>query len=177
MTRLLAKKEYKTSKGTTHTMLTEDDKANQARAEEVSIKEVIRKYGIMPNEMLNSAKENLYLDNTNEDMSLNERIELRRKTDKYFKTLPANVRKEFKDNNELFYEQILTGNFETHKKTGVFSQEQIDNFNYQRNLKTAELNSLKEQAKLMDERIKNYEKQIADLQKNNEIHTNTANAN
>lgn len=119
---------YKEKEGTRHQMIDESDKANQARAEETDIRLMIQKYGIMPFEMMNQAKENLYLDMRGESMTINEKLKMKQQVDDYFNQLPANVRKNYADNKELFYEQIITGEFEQLIKDNVFTEQQANNY-------------------------------------------------
>ena len=159
---------YKETEGTTNKMVDSADKANQERLEETDIKIMIEKYGILPFELLNQAKENLYLDFRGENMTINERLKLKEQVDDYFEQLPANVRKNYDDDKQLFYEQIVTGEFEQLIKDNVFTQEQADNYASTINSTKQKINDMTKQIEMMKGKLDEYEKQTT-TEKNNNI--------
>ena len=152
---------YKETEGTTNKMIDSADKANQERLEETVIKIMIEKFGILPFELLNQAKENLYLDFRGENMTINERLKLKEQVDDYFEQLPANVRKNYDDNKQLFYEQIITGEFEQLVKDNIFTQEQAENYTNTINSTKQKIDDMSKQIEMMKGQINEYEKQTS----------------
>lgn len=158
---------YKETEGTTNKMIDSADKANQERLEETDIKIMIEKYGILPFELLNQAKENLYLDFRGDSMTLNEKLKLKEQVDDYFEQLPANVRKNYNDNKQLFYEQIITGEFEQLIKDNVFTQEQAENYKNTINSTKTQIEDMKKQLETMKGKLNEYENQNVSETNNN----------
>ena len=158
----------KEKEGTIQEFADEGDKANQERYEDTNIRLIIAKYGIMPFEMRNQAQENLYLNNLGESMTLNEKLQMRQEVDEYFENLPANVRKNYNDSKEEFYQSIMTGDFEKLKADNVFSEEQVTEYSNQLNAQKNKMAQLEQQ--LQTERTKYEELQTKfNNQKNNNI--------
>lgn len=136
---------YRETKGTINKMANEGDKANQSRAEDCDLKNMIAKYGIMPFELQNQASENLFLDMRGTDITMGERLKQREKINEYFEQLPAVVRKNYADNPEQFYQLIMSGDYTQLLKDNVFNQEQVNQFNEIRNAKQKQIDDLQMQ--------------------------------
>lgn len=137
---------YRESAGTINVMERPDDKANQSRAEEVDIKKVIEKYGIMPIEMLNIAKQPLFIDNLGSELPYNERLKQVQEIEDYYDTqLPAKVRKAFGDSKDNFYNALITGNYENFIDFKILEQDQIAEIESKRNAKKLKISQLENQ--------------------------------
>lgn len=117
---------YRMREGTQNIKKDPSDEANQENAQFTSVKAMIEKYGMLPSTNRQTADEMLYLDNTYEDMTLNERLKFRDNIDTYFEQLPPQVRKKFADNKQKFYECIMTKQYDLLMETGVMNQEMVD---------------------------------------------------
>lgn len=134
---------YHETKGTINVMEKPDDKANQSRAEEVDIKKVIEKYGIIPIEMLNMAKQPLFIDNLGSELSYNERLKQVQEIEDYYDTqLPAKVRKAFGDSKDNFYNALITGNYDKFIDFKILEQDQIAEIEAKRNAKKLKITQL-----------------------------------
>lgn len=155
---------YFITKGTINRLEREDDKANQSRAEEVDIKKVIEKYGIMPIEMLNIAKTPLYIDNLGSELTYNERLKQIQEVEDYYDTqLPAKVRKAFGDSKDNFYNALITGNYEKFVDFKILEQEQIEEIENRRNakkIKIAELEKSLEATKIQLDELKGLKNEV-----------------
>lgn len=157
---------YKEKKGTVNKMENEDDKANQSHAEKTDIKLAIRKYGMIPPEMI-EPNEKLYLANIDENLTLNERMKRQEYMTEYFYKMPAKLRKEYHDNaQEFITDVIMNKNLEKCKQHGIITQEVYDNY-----MEIVNTRKLAEETKQKDyefakQRIIELEKQIQDF--NNE---------
>lgn len=159
---------YNESAGTINKMENCGDKANQERALECDIKAVIEKYGIMPIELLNRAKEPLFIDNLDIEGNLNEKIQERNKIDDYFDTLPAKVRKEFQDNKNVFYSSIITGQYDKLIDNGVLERNQTEELELKRTEKSRKINELTTQVNNLKGELENAK---AELKKINDVST------
>lgn len=146
---------FKEKEGTTNKMIDDEDKANQSRAEETDIKLMFEKYGIMTYAMLDKAKENLYLDMRGENLTLNERLKQKQEIDEYFETLPAKVRKNYKDNKQLFYEQIMSGDYSQLIEDNILTQEQAKNYSTIINKDKETINNLQNQINALKQKYEN----------------------
>lgn len=159
MTRLLKRKSelYKKTNGTINRLADAGDKANQSRAEECDIKRIIEKFGILPIEMLNKAKEPLYLDTLDIPRDINARLQEKYRVEDYFESLPAAVRKEYNDSADVFYNKIQLGDYELAKKYNILENSHINSLE-ERRLKTQkEIESLQNQInKLKEENLNVY---------------------
>lgn len=177
MQQILKKKheQYVEKEGTYNKMENEDDKANQSRVEECDLRLMIEKYGVLPFEVLNQAKENLYLDMRGDSMTLNEKIMERQKVDDYFEALPALVRKNYNDSKEEFYQTIMSGDLEKLALDGVFSYDQTEELKKIRNHRQNEITNLQAQIEQMKGQLNEYQSQISNQtnNSNNDVHTNS----
>ena len=144
---------YRTSIGTKQKFLTLDDKANQERALECDIKKIIEKYGLIPAELLNVAKEPLYLENYGESMSINEKLQEKYKVKQYFESLPAKLRKEYDDDVDNFYLKIKANEIENMIGRKIFTEEYAQTI-------TEKNNAINEQIKNLENQIKNLKGEI-----------------
>lgn len=155
---------YFVTNGTINRLEREDDKANQSRAEEVDIKKVIEKYGIMPIEMLNIAKTPLYIDNLGSELTYNERLKQIQEVEDYYDTqLPAKVRKAFGDSKDNFYNALITGNYEKFIDFKILEKEQIEEIENRRNakkIKIAELENQLETTKIQLNELKGLKNEV-----------------
>lgn len=161
---------YCETEGTYNKMIDEADKANQERAEECDLRIMIEKYGIMPFELLNQAKENLYLDMRGESMTINEKLKMKEQVDDYFEQLPAKIRKNYKDNKNLFYEQIITGEFEQMLSDGIFNEQQVNVMQKQRLEKQNKIAEMQKQIEQMKGELNEYQNQTI-IKENSNIST------
>lgn len=157
MTRILKRKTnlYKPTLGTINKMTDMSDKANQEQAEEVTLRTIIKKYGIIPRDLLEAVEEPLYLDMRGDSMTLNEKLKEKSKIDDYFRNLPAKVRKEFKDSTEFFYETTQSETLEKLEELGIFTHEHITDVLNKRNEPKNELEYLKKKVEEQNEQIRN----------------------
>lgn len=157
---------YVETAGTINVMDKPDDKANQSRAEEVDIKKVIEKYGIMPIEMLNIAKQPLFIDNLGSELTYNERLKQIQEVEDYYDTqLPAKVRKAFNDNKDNFYNALITGNYEKFIDYKILEKEQIAEIESKRNAKKLKISQLENQ-------LANTQAELDSLKATKEVQTN-----
>ena len=157
--------------GTYNIKKDEKDMAEQDRID-CDIKRMIEKYGIMPYEFLNKVKEPLYLNNLGESMTLTEKIKQREQIDNYFETMPAGIRKDFNDSKELFYNSILTGEFDKLIENGIFEQKQAEQYNNQLNAQSNKLKELEKQITIERGKYEKLQQQMATLEeKNNNVST------
>lgn len=157
---------YVETAGTINVMDKPDDKANQSRAEEVDIKKVIEKYGIMPIEMLNMAKQPLFIDNLGSELTYNERLKQIQEVEDYYDTqLPAKVRKAFRDSKDNFYNALITGNYEKFIDYKILEQDQIAEIESKRNAKKIKIAQLENQ-------LANTEKELENLRAVKEVKMN-----
>lgn len=163
---------YKPREGTIQQYQDESDRADQTRAEECNIKKMIEKYGVMPFEMLNKASEQLYLNNLGESMTLTEKVKMREQIDDYFNNLPAKARKEFKDDKEVFYNSIITGQFDKMIEYGIFDEQQKELYSNQLTATTNKIKDLETQLQKERTKYNELEKQF-NLQKDNTISPST----
>lgn len=98
---------------------------DQSQAEDTDIYVCLRKYGIQTLVNQTQAKEYLYLDNTNRNMTLDEAVRRRQELNEYFLQQPARVRKVFGDDVNQFIEKYNRGDFEDFKTTGILNEEII----------------------------------------------------
>lgn len=170
MTRKFRRKSelYYETVGTFNKMENEGDKANQDRALECDIKSVIEKYGIMPIELLNKAKEPLFIDNLDIEGNLNEKIQMRNRMDDYFETLPAKVRKEFNDDKNNFYSSLITGNYDKMIENGILERTQAEQFEAKRQAKNLKIQELQNNVSKLEGELNNAKQQMAEMAKNNE---------
>ena len=137
--------EMKEKEGTYNKMINENDRANQERAEETEIKKIIEKYGVLPFELVNSVKEPLYIDMRGDTLTLNEKLKQKREIDEYFENMPAIIRKSYKDDKELFYQKILSGEFNQLINDGILTEEHAKELKSQLNEKENKINQLQNQ--------------------------------
>lgn len=170
MTRKFKRKSdlYRETQGTINKMDNSGDKANQERALETDIKTVIEKYGIMPIELLNKAKEPLFIDNLDLEGNFNERLQQRNRIDDYFETLPAKVRKEFNDDKNTFYTSIVTGNYDKMLEYGVLENTQAQQLETKRTEKINRITELEKNLEIMKGELNNAKLQL-ETQTNNNI--------
>lgn len=98
---------------------------DQSQAEDTDIYKCIEKYGIQSLIRQTEAKEFLYLDNTNRNLTLDEALRQKEQMNEYFKNLPARVRKQFGDDIEIFYQKYNRGEFDEMLNHGILSKEQV----------------------------------------------------
>lgn len=140
---------YIETPGTLNKMETLDDRANQSRAEECDIKMIIEKYGTMPLEYLNAAREPLYLDNRGTELTLTERLKQKAEIEEYFKTLPASVRKEFNDNYDVLIETINDKEYNKLTEYGIFTNEMVENYQKQDNEMSNKISELQREIEIL----------------------------
>lgn len=169
MTRKFKRKSelYRETEGTINIMDNEGDKANQERALETDIKTVIEKYGIMPIELLNKAKEPLFIDNLDLESNFNQRLQQRNRIDDYFETLPAKVRKEFNDDKNTFYTSIVTGNYDKMLEYGVLEKEQANQLETKRLEKINRITELEKNLETIKGELNNAKLQLETKTNNN----------
>lgn len=163
---------YYPTEGTYNHLENEGDKANQDRALECDIKAVIEKYGIMPIELLNKAKEPLFIDNLDIEGNLNERIQQRNRMDDYFDTLPASVRKQFNDDKNTFYASVVTGNYDKMIENGILEQKQVEVLEQKRLAKQNRIKELEQNILNLQGELTNAKQQINEISQNSQdIHS------
>lgn len=156
---------YKETKGTENKMIDEDDKANQSRAEELNIKTMIKKYGVIPFEYMNKVTEPLYLDMTGDELTINQRLKMKEETDAYFDSMPANIRENYHHNKEEFYQMLVNGKFNQLMNDGVVTQEYVDNYNNKKYAKDNQIAELNKQIQQMQNTLNTLEKGETNVQK------------
>ena len=114
---------YRTREGTYNIKASPDDMANQENAMYTSVKKMIQKYGILPKSTQTTPNEQLYIDNTYNDMTINEKLKFRRDLNDYFNELPPQLRKKFQDNPNDFIESVIYKEYDKLVETGIYSQE------------------------------------------------------
>lgn len=149
---------YKPKEGTENKMIDEADKANQSRAEELDIKTMIKKYGIVPFEFMNKVSEPLYLDMTGDELTINQRLKMKEETDAYFDSMPANIRENYHHNKEAFYQMLVNGDFNQLQNDGVVTQEYIDNYNKKKYAKDNQIAELNKQIQQMQSTLNTLKK-------------------
>lgn len=114
--------EYKTREGT---LAKGESMTDQSQREETDIYTCLNKYGMSALVNKTIAKEYLYLDNTNKNLTLDEAVRIRKEMTDYFEQLPARVRKTFGDKADIFIEKYKQGEFTDFIATGVLSEEMV----------------------------------------------------
>lgn len=114
--------EYKEKKGTVQKG---ESMTDQSQAEDCDIYACLKKYGITTLVNQTQAKEFMYLDNTNRNMTLDEAVRVKKQMEEYFKQQPARVRKVFGDNVDMFIEKYKAGQFDDFLSTGVLNEEMV----------------------------------------------------
>lgn len=115
--------EYKTREGT---KTIGDSMTDDSQRMECDIYACLDKYGATTLINQTQAKEFLYLDNTNRDMTLDEAVRIDNYMREYFDELPARVRKQFGDKAEVFIEKYKRGEFNDFISTGVLSEQMVN---------------------------------------------------
>ena len=116
------------------TIIKGDSMTVQSSAEDTEIYSMLEKYtnsGIVPK----LKNENpMYIDTTviPQNLDLKEIINLRTEMENYFRNMTALSRKRFGDSFDEFYERYKTGDWEQFKETNVFTQEQVNEMNTNR---------------------------------------------
>ena len=148
--------------------------ADQSRAADTDLKIMIQKYGIMPFELLNKAKEPLYLNNLGESMTINEKLKMREEIDLYYENLPANARKAFNDSKENFYQSIMSGQFDKMIEYGIFEKQNADIYKEQLNTTQNKINELEKQLNEERTKLNEYKANVMGKE-NNTVPTTTTN--
>ncbi|UPW40952.1 internal scaffolding protein [Sigmofec virus UA08Rod_6044] len=105
---------------------TEDSLTDQSQAEDTDIYSCLKKYGITTLVNQTKAKEFMYLDNTNRNLTLDEAVRQRQQMEEYFLQQPARVRKAFGDSVDQFIEEYKMGKYGNMLDTGILTNEMIE---------------------------------------------------
>lgn len=146
---------YKESEGTIHTMLNENDCANQARKEETDIKQIIAKYGIIPAELIKTAKDPLYLDMRGTEYSVNEMLQRQEQVADYFETLPAKIRVKYNGNPMELYNALITGDYRDMVQDGILTENHKEELELIRTQKDRQIQEKENQIKQMYAELEN----------------------
>lgn len=149
----------------------EPSKTDKTQAADAEIYKCIEKYGVQSLMRQTIAKEQLYLDNTNAQMTLADAMRQREQMEEYFANLPARARKVFGDNPDTFIERYKAGKFDKFLATGTFTEEQIKEIENIRKLEK----EAQYQAMLEDERY--YNKWKERYEKGLEVNNNNITGN
>lgn len=152
---------FQETEGTYNKLKNEDDKANQSHAEELNIKNMLIKYGCVPDQFLNKATEELYINNIGTDLTLNERLKQEQQVTEYFENLPARVRKKFNDSPKEFFQGLALNKLDKYKEYGILNDNQIERLNKVNNAKNTKIEELQNQITLL-------KGQLNEIQINNE---------
>ena len=100
-------KEFRPSKGSKNGMIDESDKANQAALEETDLRIIIKKYGIIPEKKA----EPIYDISIGNKTPIAQRLKYAEGVEQYFETLPAKIRKDYKDDYRNLYIDLINKNY------------------------------------------------------------------
>lgn len=123
--KIILKNYYKERKVKQGTPTIGESMTNQSQTAETDIYACLNKYGITSLVNQTKAKEFLYLDNTNANMTLDEAVRMRSQLNEYFSQQPARVRKVFGDNVDVFIEKYKAKQFDEFLQTGVLNDELV----------------------------------------------------
>lgn len=120
---------------------TAESVTDKSLTQDAEIYSCLEKYGMQAMINKSKAKEELYLDNTNRNMSMADALRVKEEINEYFKNLPAKARKVFGDNVEQFYFKWKNNELDDMIETGVISAERAKLIMEGRNETRLEINN------------------------------------